>query len=227
MSTENGKETQAKIIDFNQVDAWLSRLYQIIQSTQEWGDFTMEALSLITSAGPGDDMAVMEAIMTMEPIDHIEMIQIESLRAMLGHIGDFSRFIASRYFVGLLPPHRKLDEGVGAETHLLRAMLEHLSTDLSIVQLAFSQRQRKTSANLPEPQLLLNDFLEELTKKQELFFADEASAQATAAMRLSGMFRKQVAKLSMRTKQAEMLISADLLGNEALAPAQKYIQSMN
>ncbi|MEM7115037.1 MAG: hypothetical protein AAF614_21545 [Chloroflexota bacterium] len=201
--------------DFNRTAVWLGRLVQLIETADEWENIAREIETSVVSQvgfgsgefGEGDEACFFEEL------------QVQALAWMLVNLRDFAKFIVSRYMQRVSSSTRRLGDGEVVETHLLRAILSHLSTDLSLIQMAVSQRQRTVSSEDDNFTARFCRKLRKQIRKTNLKDIPQTDQYKTAML-----LREHLTRLTRRTKQAELLIYADFLAKEALAPANKYVQ---
>ncbi|MEM7115038.1 MAG: hypothetical protein AAF614_21550 [Chloroflexota bacterium] len=210
MSAENTKGSTQAFLDFNRADVWIGRLAQIIQTAAEWEDLAQELYNstprgkAVASGFVGDSSG-------------FERDQLLSIKAALHHLGNFSKFIISRYTIGILPSANKEGEGSVADVHLLRAMLNHLSTDLALMQTALNQRQRLTK---PNPKWLTRLYRQTVARPRGAPKQTPEQRQERFKENLEIYLSSQ----KTRTGHAETLLRADIMANYALAPAHQYLE---
>lgn len=218
MSADVQETTTEAMIDFNRVDVWIGRLSQLIRAAEELRVRARAVLSAIPKRKT-NKLSSPEADYSAP-----ERMQVLALMRTLKHFGNFTRFIASRYTVGILPPKRKLNPGTAAEAHLLRDMLNHLSTDLALIEAAIAQRERSYSPLQGNSHSI--DYYQKFSKDliHDLEQFDLSQLKDRTHVKLARLVNNYASRLSVRTKQAEMLLSADILARETFGYVKKYVQ---
>ncbi|MEM7334526.1 MAG: hypothetical protein AAF490_20790 [Chloroflexota bacterium] len=148
--------TPKRFLDFSRADLWVGRLMQIVKKVNVYNSIISEMSHELDDAKRADEQSKknIEALSAFEKhqyqqeqkeiaLSPFEKRQVGSLRLTLNNIENFCIFVLTRYFIGILPPNRIVPKGQNIETHLIRAVLNHLSTDLDIILAAVSQRRRR------------------------------------------------------------------------------------
>ncbi|MEM7118249.1 MAG: hypothetical protein AAF614_37825 [Chloroflexota bacterium] len=203
----------SKNFNFNSAAIWVGRLAQLVRAADEWFRISQGELSFsVKKEGQEGLSAILQK-------RRLEFRQMMALQRATRHLRDFARVIVSRYTVGMLPPKRDSKPETIADIHLLRTMLAHLSTDLSLIQMAQSQRHTM----LPRLQLLpaqqYQNALQRIGTKQ----LNKSSRQKARKGMLDAL-QGELLNHRGRSRRAWLLLNADALAEITLLSVIKYVE---